>query len=339
MQTRTTSLVRNTDPLTEGFIPREYPGREDALQQLEESLAAGDDVWVSGPPGTGKTSTVRTVLGRFEDRQVKTAYVNCWSNQTFFSVIEAILQELRALVGDTRDVAFKFERLVRAAKENPLLLVLDEVDQLFLKERNATLYNLCRLATTGLICVGQTRESYLALDPRIQSRFTPAFVTFEPYPADHLLHILEARATQALAEESWCLADLANIAGHAAGDARVAIQTLRTAAYRAERNRVGMIRVADIEEGLRKSSQLRRLYVLKNLTEHHRLLYQIVKAGKEVETRELWKRYVRQARELGIQPMARRTYNQYTAYLIRMRLLTVRQGRGRRNARLFKVIE
>ena len=332
-------IVRKTEPLSEQFLPEGFPGREGILQELLDCLRPAVEKqpplhsWLHGPPGSGKTSAAKRVLAQLEEQGIRTAYVNCWSSQTFYGVLDTIFQELRALVGEQRDVAFKFERLGRLARERPLVLVLDEVDQMFLKERNATLYNLSRLDHAGLVCLSQTREAYLSLDSRVRSRLQPRFLEFRAYPAELLVSILQERAGEALSPEAWCQADLEKIAGAAGGDARIAIQTLRTAAYLAEKGRIPQIRLADIEEGLRKSSKLRRNYLLRNLSEHHRLMYRLVKDSPGILTGELWKRYRGQAKERGLRPRKRRTFNHYKQYLVTNGLLTERQLKGRANQR------
>lgn len=338
-------IVRQTDPLTEEFVPAAWNARQAQLRDLLDSLAPTPArvrslmVWAHGPPGSGKTSTVRRAMSQLEDRRVRTVFVNCFSCATFFSVIEAVLRELRALVMEMRDVAFKFERLEQAARQGPLVIVLDEVDQMFPRERNATLYNLARLKNTAVVCITQSRESFFTLDPRVQSRVQPLFLEFPAYAAEDLISILQPRAEAGLAPDSWCAADLERIAESSRGDARVAIQTLRTAAYLAEKGRVPQIRSADIQAGLEKSAELRKTYVLRGLSEHHRMIYRVVRDAKQIATSEAWKRYVALAKSQGIEPMARRTFTQYKQFLIVNRFIRERQARGRGNTRVLEVVE
>lgn len=339
------SIIKDTAPLSEDYLPPGFPGREKHERTLLNNLLPGlmkdkpFHTWVHGPPGSGKSSVVRSVLGQLEEHGFKTVYVNCWSSQTFFSVLDNILDELRVLVGEKREVSFKFERLSRIAKENLLLVALDEVDQMFLKERNATLYNLFRLENTGVICLSNSRDTFLSLDPRVCSRFQPYFVEFAAYSEKQLMEILQERAEQSLEPEAWCKKDLERIARSVGGDARIAIQTLRIASYSADKEAASHIRIGDIEEGLKKSSELRRRYVLKSLSEHHRLLYQIVKDSQQITSANLWKKYRTQARKQGLEPMARRTFNHYKQYLVRNRLLEEHQGPGRKNNRILRVVE
>lgn len=337
-------IVLKTEPLAEDHLPAEFLGRTRELQEV--MIIVGDrrpgrspTLWLHGPPGTGKTSVAKRLLGVAEERHIRTAYVNCWSAQTFYAALEAVFSELRALVGEVRDVAFKFERLVQIARRHQLAIVLDEFDQMPPKERNATLYNLVRLPSASLLCLAQSREAFLTLDPRVQSRVQPTFVEFLPFSVEELTAILEARAAQSLLPESFCAADLQRIASSSHGDARVAIQSLRTAAYLAEKVRAAQIRVSDIEAGLQKSVEIRRHYVIRGLSEHHRLIYRLVlDAGGSLATPETWKRYVVAAEENKLDVMKRRTFTHYKQFLITSRLLRERQGRGRKNTRVLEVV-
>lgn len=338
-------IVTDPRPLSEEHLPEELVSRAKHQRNLLDYLQAGLDkgkplhAWLSGRPGAGKSSVVRKILGDLEQQGTRTAYVNCGSVQTFHGLLEALLQELRALIGEKREVAFKFERLSRLVRERPLVIALDEVDMMFLKERNAALYNLASLENAGIIGLSISRGAYLSLDLRIKSRLNPKFLKFESYGHSKLVQILKNRATKSLRLDSWCEADFESIATQAEGDARIAIQGLRVAAYLAEKKNRSYIAVEDIEEGLRKASRLKKEYLLKTLSEHHRLLYRIVSESGQIESSFLWKQYRFRARTLGIQPMARRTFNHYKQFLVRNRLLEEKQGKGRRNSRILRVVE
>ena len=190
-----------------------------------------------------------------------------------------------------------------------------------------------------MIGLSTSRDAYLSLDLRIKSRLNPKFMKFEPFRYNELVQILKNRATKSLRPDSWCEADFERIASQSEGDARIAIQAIRVASYLAEKRNRPHIAVEDIEEGLRKASQLRKEYLLKTLSEHHRLLFRIVSESGQIESSFLWKQYRFRARTLGIQPMARRTFNHYKQFLVRNRLLEEKQGKGRRNSRILKVVE
>jgi len=158
------NIVRDTEPLMNEFLPELLTARTSNVNELVDCIYPLQQTtkplhaWIHGPSGSGKSSVVRKALGQFEEMRIRTALVNCWTSKTFYSVLESIFQELKALVGEKRETSYKFERLRRIAKDNPLIIVLDEVDQMFIKERNATLYNLAMLGQAGIVCLSHTRN-------------------------------------------------------------------------------------------------------------------------------------------------------------------------------------
>jgi archaeal cell division control protein 6 len=338
-------IVLKTDPLTEEYLPPDFVARREQLREMLDLMTLtsyrgrGIVGWLHGPPGSGKSSTARWILHQLEERQVRTAFVNCWSHCTFFSVLEAILVDLGAMIHVTREVSFKFERLHAVAKKGPLTIVLDEVDQMLAKERNSLIYNLSRLPNAKVLCLTHSREPYVHLDPRVLSRVQPLFVHFSAYCHDDLVRILRNRAEQSLAPESWCLADLEAIAAQSQGDARIAIQALRTAAYLAEKHRSPQIRASDIREGIAKSSELRKKYAQSGLSEHHRVLYRIVADAGQIAVEDAWKMFVRAATEQRLPQMKRRTFNGYKQFLIVTKFIEEVHGSGRRNGRTLRVVK
>jgi len=164
-------------------------------------------------------------------------------------------------------------------------------------------------------------------------------VEFSAYLPGQVVDILRERATAALAPESWCEADLNRISQAAARDARVAIQTLRVAAYVAEKAKASQVRVADIDAGTRQSRSVKRVYLLRSMSEHHQLLHRIVKDARRMGTRDLWQAYLVQAKQAGLPAMSKRAFNNYKLHLVQARLLRERQGPGRANARFVEVVE
>jgi Cdc6-like AAA superfamily ATPase len=67
--------------------------------------------WLYGRPGTGKTLVAKFVLrdlGR--DGRLGGIYINYWENNSYYSVLDRLVRELRILSAEKLNTAFKLER-------------------------------------------------------------------------------------------------------------------------------------------------------------------------------------------------------------------------------------
>lgn len=139
---------------------------------------------------------------------------------------------------------------------------MDEVDKLRRRELNDVLYTLKSLGKVGLICISNTRQYFLALDPRINSRLSFKSILFPPYSNEELCTILRQRIECGALYPNTCSRQVLElIADLSAGDARIAIQTLKNAAYIAERKGKSEITKDDVgrayEEALEIKEEVR----------------------------------------------------------------------------------
>lgn len=298
------------------------------------------NAWLYGPPGAGKTGTSRYILRQLiQAYRVYGVYVNCWERNSLYSVIEKIVNELRILGAEKPDTSFKMERLQRHLKDTPLVLVLDEIDQPPPKERNSILYNLCGIESIGLICISNSRSFLYDVDERVKSRLNPTQIEFRPYSASDLVYIISLRAETALVPRTWDKGILEAISRMADGDARIAIQTLKSAAYYAEKSNSPKILAEHIEKGWKDASVIKRTYLLNKLSADHKILYEIIKSKKEVLSKQLWGDYISEARRKGVKPIALRTYSEYVNKLRDLGLIKADRARVRGKVRVFRVAE
>ena len=339
-------IIANFDILSEDYIPENIPGRESQIKELRLCLDPVSkrkkpmNAWLYGPPGAGKTATSRYVLRQLTQAyRVYGVYVNCWERNSLYSILEKVITELRILGAEKPDSSFKMQRLQRHLKDTPLILVLDEIDQPSPKERDSILYNLCGTESIGLICISNSRSFLYDLDERVKSRLNPTQVEFQPYSVSDLCYILSLRAETALVPRTWDRGILEAISGMADGDARIAIQTLKNAAYYAERNNSPKISPEHIEKGWKDASVIKRTYLLNKLSTDHKILYEIIKSKKEVLSNELWEDYLSEAGKKGTQPIALRTYSEYVNKLRDLGLIKADRARVRGKVRVLRVVE
>ncbi len=338
-------LLTDPEVLTETHVPPDILRRTEQIKELLGALRPAAQrtkpvhCWVYGNPGTGKTATTKWVLRRLaEEAGVRGMYVNCWEYPTYFSVLDRLVRELRVLGAERLTVSFKLERLQRYLGTQPVILVLDEIDQPAPKERYSILYNLCQLGNLGLVCVCNSPHVYFELEDRVKSRLNPTAVYFPHYSADDLLAILERRSEYALAAGACSQEVLSSIAELANGDARVAIQTLRNATLLADRERAGRIRPSHIHAGWNSAKDLKKAQRLRKLTDHHRLLYELIAQRPAILSGDLWRLYLRTCKDRGLKPIAVRTYSDYCNELVDLDLIQAKRAAIQGKVREFSVL-
>lgn len=316
-------IIRNLAAITENHLPTDIVARDSQVRELQACLAPASqgnrplDVWLHGKPGSGKTTVARHVASQLEhNTRVYVVYVNCWQLPTLFMVLQRIVESLRIVVPDNAMNVVKLHRIRSQIGNAPLVVMLDEIDKAQPKDRNSILYTLADMGNTGVVCISNSRAPLLTLEGRVRSRVNPRIITFEPYGAEDLRRILDARAKQALAPNSYTPELLEKIARLAGGDARVAIHTLRQAAQQAETQGAPSISIDQIEHLLATSRTLKTQYTLGKLTEHHQMLYNLVQAAREIHSPALWAAYWEKCKEANKQPVAERTFTNYLNVLV-----------------------
>jgi cell division control protein 6 len=339
-------IIADLSALSEDYIPECISGRETQLKEIRLCLGPVSrnyrpmNLWIYGPAGVGKTTTVKFLLKSLEKPYgIKTVYVNCWERRSFYSVLNKVISELRILGAERPDTSFKMERLERQLKEFFLILVLDEIDRTPPGQRASLLYSLCQLERVGVVCISSERDTLFDLDDRIKSRLNATQVEFKPYTASDLFQILKIRAEMALLPKTWDKELLEKISGLANGDARVAIQTLKNAAYYAERSGAKRIFQEHLDKGWKDARAIKRNYLLNKLADDHRILFEIVRQKKEIISGDLWAAYLSGAADRGLNPIAVRTFSEYMNKLRDVGLVKVSRARVRGKVRLFKVVE
>jgi cell division control protein 6 len=311
-------LVHQPDLLLEDYVPAEVAARELQVAQLRQALGPALQrrkpvhVWLHGNPGTGKTVTARWVTERlWREGGLKGLYLNCWRYPTYFSILDLIVRELRILGAERLTVSFKLERLSRHLDDTPMVVVLDEIDQLSPKDRNSTLYNLSQVTNVGLVCVCNSESVYFGLEERIKSRLNPVRIHFADYSPAELLTILQRRAFEGLGVGCCPDTTLAAITDLARGDARLAIKTLLDAAMLAQLRHDVAVRPQHVKGAWRSARELTTTHRLARLTDHHRLLHELIVENPGVHSGDLRRLYLHTCAGRHLTPIAPRTFSDY----------------------------
>ncbi len=256
-------LFRDERALYAEFLPEKLPCRENELNEIVFALQPvaqakkPRNLFLYGAPGTGKTVTVKHVLGQLQEftGRAKGILVNCFE----FNSRHAVLSEIALLLGSvvprrgvSVDETFtSIIELLLAKKISPII-VLDEADQLLAEKEGSTLlYELLRLPSEkniliGIIIVSNNPELVMGLDERVRSSLNAQQLHFEKYLPAQLKQILFERCELAFLPNTVEKDAIALAAAHAAklgGDARIAIDSLLQAGRLAEKQNSQKVKV------------------------------------------------------------------------------------------------
>ncbi|BHF61306.1 AAA ATPase [Sparganum proliferum] len=175
---------------------------EDCISQKKSA-----SLYISGAPGTGKTATVtQEVQTLVTDGRCQAIFINCMQLQTPKAVFTCILSQLNASSSgyssssSVENVVTAVEVcLTKKSRRLPLIIVLDEIDQLATSYQDV-LYTVFGwpdgLPDSHLILLGIANALDLTerLLPGLQSRsFRPLHLAFPPYSKDQISEIISDR--------------------------------------------------------------------------------------------------------------------------------------------------
>lgn len=253
------SLFKDKNVLSSAFIPNKISYRDNEIEQVVSILSTAlrgyrpNNIFIYGTCGTGKTVVVCFVLNQLEalgKNNIKAIYINCKMKKvadTEYRLFACLLRELGVIVPDTglpTDVLYRrfFEKV--DARQQTVIIVLDEIDTLFKKVGDDFLYNMVRinneLKNSHIAIIGITNDLSFrdSLDARIKSSLSEDEILFKPYNAIQLRNILNERIHGGFYDgivSDDVISKCAAIAAQEHGDARRALDLLRIAGEIAER--------------------------------------------------------------------------------------------------------
>jgi Cdc6-like AAA superfamily ATPase len=279
------SFILDEDLFDETFIPERLVCREGQIREIAKCLEpvrngkSGRNLFIHGPPGTGKTSVCKWMLKEHFPRS--SVYVNCWSKRTTNKIMESILVQSGNFVHgreSTSDLIRMFEGM-----DKKVVVCLDESDHV---KDPGLLYTLSRNSNTVVLISNE--HSFAAYDDRIRSSLLLSEIEFKPYSVDEILAILRERTAYGFISDVIDDNLLSVVARACKGDARVALQTLKIAAQEAEARNIRRITIEEILTGVKSSRKYRLSYLLGKLNDHQRLIYQILKENGKMESGKLF---------------------------------------------------
>jgi cell division control protein 6 len=250
------SIILNSRQLEQEFIPKELPHRRNQIEEIVKHISPAlkgerpQNLLIYGKTGVGKTAVMSNV-GEQVPKEILWVNLNCYIIKSEYSLLATIHNQLVKDAEKVPHTGWSKEKLYDVLKEHlkekqqPIILVLDELDKLVLckdNRGNDFLYKIFALnedIKPGISIIGITNYTRINenLEDRTKNRLNEDSLTFPPYNALQLTDILQQRAETALKKGSFEEGVITLCAAYAAqrsGDARTALRFLRNAARKAD---------------------------------------------------------------------------------------------------------
>lgn len=304
-------MIRDARVLQDDFIPKEVKHRDPEVNRISDALApitdgaSGETTFLFGPSGVGKTCLAQFVTERLREQvlDLETCYLNCWEDYNRYRTLYRVLDG----VASTHDIYRQstpqdvlLERL--RDLDDPYVVILDEVDQL---QETRALYDLYSIPQITMVLIANREtELFADLDDRLRSRLQSSVrVRFDAYTSEALVAILSDRVRWGLSDDTIGTDALEQIADAVAGDARVAIGTLRRAAREATTAGADRITTAIVDDAVPEARAAIRQRNVDQLTPDQRVLYEVVAERGEVAPGDLYDAYTERVSD----PKSKRT--------------------------------
>ncbi|KAF5275688.1 hypothetical protein FQA39_LY06800 [Lamprigera yunnana] len=197
--------LQNVRRALHSSVPTRLPGRDKELKQLKEFIITciknetSGSLYISGPPGTGKTAALSLIL---EDTHIelKKVFINCTAVKSSDAIYARIVKdlELKPIGRTKRDYLNVLEQHLTKTHKM-ILLVLDEIDQLDSKNQSVlyTIFEWPSKVNSKLILIGIANALDLTdrILPLLQIRceLKPQLMHFSPYTKQQIIEIFMDR--------------------------------------------------------------------------------------------------------------------------------------------------
>ncbi|EKG14663.1 ATPase AAA+ type core [Macrophomina phaseolina MS6] len=201
-----------------GSQPGRLIGREDERKELHQFVSSRVDskksgcLYISGPPGTGKSALVNEVCQEVNMPSVKRAYINCMSAKSAGEIYVKLLEEINEAEDVLEGTEKEALQEILFKRDVSYVVTLDEVDYLLQLDLEL-LYNIFEWSMrpkSSLVLLGIAN----ALDftdrflPRLKSRgLKPQLLPFMPYTAPQMASVISSKLKALLPSETTASTD------------------------------------------------------------------------------------------------------------------------------------
>lgn len=290
------SIYKHREVLTPDYIPNHFPNRMDEIKTISQIVydflqGNATHVFIHGPPGTGKTASVKFIFKSLrEQKEALACYVNCFKKNTRMAVLYSIFLDFFKEKKPTRRMPCRrgiaydelldsfIEELTKA--KTKVVVCLDEVDHL---GDNDLIYDLARVRSEGvsvqIIAISNNPLAFNGLDPRAKSSLFPLEeIAFTPYTKKEMTEIITERVDAAFRQgmvAKEAINYLAEFTAEQKGDVRIARETLLRAGDIARKTGRKM-EIHNLKEILEKTQHANTTALLSKLSEKERFILKLI---------------------------------------------------------------
>lgn len=333
------TIFKNKDILSIQFTPDNIPHREKQIKQLGMILAPvlrgekPSNLFIYGKTGTGKslcakytTSKLLETAKNNGNEKINVMYINCKMSKvsdTEYRMLSQLILNFGLRVPftglPTNQLYQKFYSLLDA-REQSVIIILDEIDALVNKIGDGVLYNLTRVnqelkkARLTIIGVSNNISFINNLDPRVKSSLSEEEIVFPPYNANELRNILTERVGFTFNEDvvlPTVIAKCSALAAQEHGDARKALDLLRVAGEIAERMGNNKVTEEHVDIAERKLDRDKTTEIVRSQPKQSKcVLLSILKLSKNrekgIQTGDIYDMYAEICKRNNFKPLTQR---------------------------------
>ncbi len=253
------SLFTSPGILDIDYLPRLMPFREEQQKYLASVIdrlpSLGNNILVHGPPGIGKTASIRWVFRELRESgssDVIPVLLNCWKDTDLQKMVLSLCNQF-GINTAYRNPDELFSLLIHKLKSSKaVVLAFDEIDR---TKDQTFLYQFVEELPHKSILMISTKKDWLAqLDTRVRSRIMPELLEFKPYERGQTKDILEERKKHAFVDGVWDDDAFEIVAAKCFGngDIRTGLALMKASGLAAEQDASRKIKAEHAKEAIKK---------------------------------------------------------------------------------------
>jgi Cdc6-like AAA superfamily ATPase len=298
--------------------------REQELNKILVSMQAGMNTYIFGAIGTGKTTTVKRAMEKFNDARNKALYVSCSMCKTDYSVLKEIIDRINDLFVQKIFIETRcnYDLVKRLKKEREKIqslkvVVLAHVQAL----EEAQIVDALLEIGFAVILVSDDPKAISKLSPQSQSNFGNT-IPFHDYTQEQAVKILESKAKHLLGEGCYRESLVVKVAQLCNGNIAYGETLLLAAALNAIELKKDCADESDIPEIQAKQHEL---------SPDEKMILDILKEQHSMQGGQLYKTYCERSRFAK----AERTFRNYMHSLCEKNLV---KAVGTNKGRVYEIL-